>query len=52
MYIHERKEWPSFIWDQTRVTARLLIRVIYKGGSLAVWKRWALRCVKRPPSSP
>ena len=23
MYIHERKEWPNFTWDQTRVTARL-----------------------------
>ena len=23
MYIHKRKEWPDFTWDQDRLTARL-----------------------------
>lgn len=33
MYIHERKDWPNFTWDQTKLT-NLLAEVRYQQGKL------------------
>ena len=52
MFIHERKEWPNFAWNQERVSALLVDTRHLQGRLLERMETLGFSGVKKPRFNP